>query len=300
MGCRASGDAGGLNAPAACMVRIAEKFQKGKRSDALCEDVAVECEGYVAVIDGATPKGKLRWGGKTSGRMAAETIAGAVESLRPDARCGDFVDAATNAVMKVYASTGRTDVVRAVPCERLCAAAVVYSVARRQVWMVGDCQFMINGRLFTNPKYIDKCLAGIRADADSYLLANGHSVEDLRRRDIGREIIYDALCQQSFFENTLCGDGRFNYAVIDGFPLVSARNMPQSMKVMCVDVAQGSEVVLATDGYPELHATLAETEKTLGEMIEEDVLCVSLNRQTKGVMSGNNSYDDRTYIRFTT
>lgn len=57
-------------------------------------------------------------------------------------------------------------------------------------------------------------------------------------------------------------------------------------------VPSGAEVVLAGDGYPELCATLEESEKMLWEINEEDSLCTGRNEGVKGILEGMESFDD--------
>jgi hypothetical protein len=57
------------------------------------------------------------------------------------------------------------------------------------------------------------------------------------------------------------------------------------------------DLVLASDGYPEILPTLAETEARLAELLAEDPSCVGVLRGTKGVMAGQISFDDRAYLR---
>ena len=59
-----------------------------------------------------------------------------------------------------------------------------------------------------------------------------------------------------------------------------------------------TQVVLASDGYPVLKDTLAESEKSLDELLQKDPQCLRENRGTKGLVKGNQSFDDRTYVRF--
>ena len=59
-----------------------------------------------------------------------------------------------------------------------------------------------------------------------------------------------------------------------------------------------TQVVLASDGYPVLKDTLAESEKSLDELLQKDPQCLWENRGTKGLVKGNQSFDDRTYVRF--
>ena len=62
--------------------------------------------------------------------------------------------------------------------------------------------------------------------------------------------------------------------------------------------ADTQEVVLASDGYPFLCPTLAESEARLKEQIVRDPLNINTFKATKGMMTGNLSFDDRAYIRF--
>ena len=68
------------------------------------------------------------------------------------------------------------------------------------------------------------------------------------------------------------------------------------------DIKGDRSIVLATDGYFDLYGTLQETEQALCHQIETDPLCIGMgcdknNKSTKGVLPGNCSFDDRTYVR---
>lgn len=280
-------------------MEIIESFQKAKSASRLCEDALVVNDNFVAVIDGATPKGKLKWNGKTSGRMAAEVLSKAVNNLRGDAKLEDFIAETNGKIRKVYIDYGRDGIVREQPCERLSASVVVFSVMRNEVWMIGDCRFLVNGVGYDNPKCIDACLARARADVNQYLLRKGYSIDSLRANDIGRAMISDLLCEQQYFQNSLYGEC-FGYCVVDGFDLPRVSHLPKSMCTLCVPVAAGCEIVMATDGYPVLYRTLEESEKYLAQCLADDPLCIFSNVQTKGMAADADSYDDRAYVRFRT
>jgi len=44
--------------------------------------------------------------------------------------------------------------------------------------------------------------------------------------------------------------------------------------------------------------TLYDTEAHLAAILKEDPLCYDKNMATKAMVEGNNSFDDRTYVRF--
>ena len=195
----------------------------------------------------------------------------------------------TQAIADVYEANGIKEKVKSEPENRLTCSAVIWSNRRREIWMFGDCRCRVKGRTFTNPKKVDDVLAGIRSDVLRYLTAHGHSVEELQTRDIGREMIFDALRDQCAFQNAESVNP-YRYTVLDGF-----RVDPQTVPV--VRAGEATEIVLATDGYPVLYDTLAETEACLRETLKNDPLCFNSNPATKGVMKGNESFDDRTYLR---
>lgn len=83
------------------------------------------------------------------------------------------------------------------------------------------------------------------------------------------------------------------YSVVDGFPIPR-----QHVRVITLDF-QSWEIVLASDGYPFLCSTLAESERRLQQQRIADPLNMGPDFQaTKGFHPDNLSFDDRSYIRF--
>ena len=64
------------------------------------------------------------------------------------------------------------------------------------------------------------------------------------------------------------------------------------------DIPAGTEIILASDGYPYLENTLEASESKLKYILENDPLCYTLYKSTKGIQKGNVSFDDRSYVRF--
>jgi glycerophosphoryl diester phosphodiesterase len=56
-------------------------------------------------------------------------------------------------------------------------------------------------------------------------------------------------------------------------------------------------IVLASDGYLILKGTLEESEQALAEVLNDDPLLFRKYKATKGMKSGQVSFDDRTYIK---
>lgn len=239
-------------------------------------------ENFIAVIDGATSKTKLRIGEKTGGQFIRDVIMDTLGETVSNASCRETVADIMRAIRE--ASGGLID-------EPASASAIIYSRALKQIWAVGDCQAYIGDRLITNFKLVDRILSEARAMAENALIETGEDYSELLRNDEGRRMIMPFLKLQHVFENK---GGRYGYCV---FNLSSdPETVGELAKVY--EVPEGEMVVLASDGYPVLKNTLAASEKELARLLAEDPLMCREALSTKGLREGNISFDDRTYIRF--
>lgn len=171
------------------------------------------------------------------------------------------------------------------PTERLTASAIIYSHYRKQIWMIGDCQCMTNNTFHDNPKPQEQPLAGRRSAFLHDAIKKGMKIEDIQSDDPGRTFILHDLIES-------CKEQNIAYAVIDGFEIPYG-------KIKNVDIVDfDKEIILASDGYPLLKATLKESEHELARQLRDDPLCINSFKATKGLMKGNVSFDDRSYIRF--
>lgn len=264
-------------------MQIIEKFVQGKRGKvSLCEDGYVVTPHFAAVVDGSTSKVKGRSGGLEAMRLVCE----AVRSLSPEADKEEMLRHFTAVLSRHNPPEAQRDA-----AYRLTCSAVIFSARRRVVWMVGDCQCRFAQTTYTHPKLVDSILTEARCDAVTYLLAHGHTTADIQRADLGRAIILDALRSQTNFQNDPNPLNPYRYPVFDGTPidptLVPEWAIPQSVQ----------ELILASDGYPVLKDTLADTERELHHLLLSDPLCIRENKATKCLVEGNLSFDDRCYLR---
>ena len=84
----------------------------------------------------------------------------------------------------------------------------------------------------------------------------------------------------------------YDFAVVDGRPVPAKHQHVHQL------YSRPQEIVMASDGYPMLFATLGQSEARLQELNSIDPLCFRENKSTKGLSPGLNSFDDRAYIRF--
>ena len=294
-------------------MKIIESSIIGKKSPEACEDGMVVTDDFIAVIDGSTSKTPKHLNpdmknGKYAMMLISEYIR---EELKADASVDDFCQGVTAFIYnKVYEKLGVEERLKEHPEERLTASAILYSRTRNEVWMVGDCQAIIAGKLYENGKPYEEKIARKRVE----LIAQGLSPAEARKQ-----------IEPLLIKAMLSGQNQ-TYTVIDGFPIyregvkvvsVSDSSTVQDSvsssdscsvqdPVSCSGSASASdtipssssEIVLASDGYPFLKPTLAASEAALAEQIANDPQNIRSFIATKGIVEGNKSFDDRTYIRF--
>ena len=294
-------------------MKIIESSIIGKKSQEACEDGMVITDDFIAVIDGSTSKTPKHLNpDMKNGRYAMMLISEYIrEELKADASVDDFCQGVTAYIYnKVYEKLGVEERLKEHPEERLTASAILYSRTRNEVWMVGDCQAIIAGKLYENGKPYEEKIARKRVE----LIAQGLSPAEARKQ-----------IEPLLIKAMLSGQNQ-TYTVIDGFPIyregVKVVSVSDSSSVQdsvsssdscsvqdpvsCSGSASASdtipssssEIVLASDGYPFLKPSLAASEAALAEQIANDPQNIYSFIATKGIVEGNKSFDDRTYIRF--
>ncbi|MBR6944450.1 MAG: hypothetical protein IKH64_00680 [Prevotella sp.] len=267
-------------------MKIIESLTIGKKSQETCEDGIVVNENFIAVIDGSTSKSSVQFSSeKNNGRLAMELIHDMIQNMPSQITCEGFCRVITEGLQEFYDYKG-ADIRRLEehPSERITASCIVYSIFHQEIWMIGDCQCLVDGVFYDNPKPTEQANALNRSIFIKKALANGKTVEDFQIKDEGRALILPDIIAGCLLQNR-------KYSVFDGFPVL----MENVRIISCIE---NKEIVLASDGYPFLKPSLKESEKALQELLEVDPLCVDKYLATKGVMKGNNSFDDRAYIRF--
>jgi len=124
----------------------------------------------------------------------------------------------------------------------------------------------------------------MRAEEARRQMAAGKTVEELRRDDTARAVIIPKMIETMRQQNV-------TYSVIDGFHIPR-----EHVRVITLNF-QPWQIVLASDGYPFLCATLQESERRLNEQRLNDPLNIGAFQATKAFHPENESFDDRSYIR---
>jgi len=236
---------------------------------------------FIGVVDGSTLKpweSPQRAGGGEIASVVAQTL----ESLPASTSAREAVNCLTAAVHSLWADT--TEPVN----QRPCATFAVLAVARRELWRVGDAWLLVDGQSVAPERSIEQAVALERADLLRERLGGGARLDDLLRGDPGRATILPRLSELSLLRNAA---DSYTFGAVDG------STIPDAYVEVIALPANAHEVVIASDGYPRVAATLAETEAALRDRVTRDPLMIEEPPTTKGVMPGADSFDDRSFIR---
>lgn len=269
-------------------MRVVEHFIKGKKGPEKCEDALFISEHFIAVIDGVTAKSDFTYDGKTTGKLAAEIIKNQLECLEEDATVQTFVEKVNNGFKEFYEKVPFPYEKKEKGLQAVCA---VYSRYFNSIWLIGDCQVSVDGQVYFNPKKSDDILAAFR----SMVLNIWEREKDISEEQLkcAREMILPWILEATIFAND--DTTEYGYACMNGEPI------PENlMHTIVLDKGVSHEIVLTSDGYPEVRQSLEDAEMYLNEVLQEDPNCYKQYKSTKGIQKDCYSFDDRTYVRFYT
>lgn len=237
----------------------------------------------MAVIDGVTSKSDFTLNGKTTGKIAADIVRQTIGKLEREDNLDVFLSMVNLEIKKFYQ---HIEFPYSKKEKGLQAVCTVYSDFYREIWMIGDCQVSVDNQIYLNPKKSDLVLSDMRS-LILHILKNENWQEAQKK---ARDIIEPWILKANYFANK--EDSTYGYAVING------EDIPQSLiKKIKLD-ENHHEIILTSDGYPEVKASLKKSEDYLNTILEKDKSCCEMYLSTKGLKKGQKSFDDRTYIRF--
>lgn len=265
---------------------IVEKFVQGKDSKT-CGDLILINKDFISVIDISTSKSVKSFSSTPYINTYKKIISDTLSEVDAKSDPGLLFSAISKAIYNSYAASRVEDYLIDHPMDRFSASMIVYSNYHNEVWSVGDCQCRYDHKNYTQHKKIDVFLSEIRSTFLEMEILHGKSVEALLINDTGRDYIYPLLCNQYLYQAN--SQHRFSYRVVDGFDIPN--KFIKRFKIL------GDTLIMASDGYPLLFDTLSETESYLNVQLKEDPLFIGKHKSTKGYYPGNQSFDDRAYIK---
>ncbi len=261
----------------------------GKIDQQHCEDALFVSDDFVAVIDGVSSKTDFRFEGQTTGRIAAQRVKGVLGSLQPQAALPCFLQKVNESFAEFYKAVPQFPPEQRKNCG-LQAVCAVYSLHRNEIWQIGDCQVLIDGVPFSNSKKSDEVICRMRALILDILEKRDGAVRLAQHDKEALDSLFRWMVGVSAFAND--ANAEYGYCVLNG------EEIPLEMVNVIPLDCDNHEIVLASDGYPCLKATLQQSEQALAKLLEQDPQGRRLFLAARSLAEGQKSFDDRSYLRF--
>jgi hypothetical protein len=257
------------------MARVVTRFTASRGSGPNLDAVAVGSR-FAAVFDGATPKSVDPAGAQSAAVRLVEGLVGEVERSKADS-----VDLLLSALVDV-AGDLRDE-------HEAAAAGALVDLRSHEVVVVSDTWVAIDGQATFFGHEFERHTSAVRRAITLQHLAGGSSVEDLLRTDPGREAVLPLLRWEPSLHN-VDAEGEFFFASLNGTP------PPPHLLRRIVPSVDAQRLVLASDGYPELHPTFSSSEEALAADVAADPLRIGRHGGTKAVAPGASTFDDRAFL----
>ncbi len=259
------------------VIRAIETYTR-PRAEGVNLDRFVVTDHWAAVFDGATPKSDDMEAATVATARLVDALVAEVEAAPRDLDPYDLVDRLSGAAAALDLEHSPA------------AAGAVFSDASRCVLVIGDTWVSFDGEVtFVGHDY-ERLMCGVRSALTAAALHEGAEVADLRREDPGRRAILELIRRESELRN-VDAEGDYFFAAIDGRPV------PHRLLRRFAVPSGTLELCLASDGYPALGPTLADSEELLGRELAADPLRIGPRGGTKAVAPGADSFDDRAFVR---
>ena len=154
---------------------------------------------FATVIDGVSHKSSVMVNGEEV--KVAHVITDAIKKIdRENApeyaktlNAEEFIQYINMYIRKYYENLGIS-----VEDYKLEATGVIYSLYHNQIWLVGDCSAIYDGKVLENELKIDKIYAEIRRRVIESLLKTGYTKESIFEDDISKKIIREPKTREIY------------------------------------------------------------------------------------------------------
>lgn len=263
-------------------MHIIESFAHGKIADnSYSEDRLIISKSSAGIIDGSRGPGYMEC---DVIQYALDKAVNLLKTLPIDTTPHATVSALTNMLHQTKHEMGVSE-------DRYSGGFgfIVYIPRRRQIWRVGDCAFRYAGKTHLNEIELEFIAARQRTVMIEAMMLRGKSIDDILKSDEYASVFTPFFAPLLDFANN--DDHELGFGVINGIAV------PEKF-IQIFDIPNNAKsLVMTSDGYPQVCDTLEESEKALSAILKRDPLCISENMTSKGMLPGQVSFDDRSYLK---
>ncbi len=184
------------------VIRNVESTSVGKTTGHNDDDIYIG-ENFAAVIDGVSNKSSIVVNGKRIkvANIVTEALRKIDKKTAPEYAKTLTVEELL-AYINMYIRKYCENIGITITEHLLEATGAIYSKYHNQIWVIGDCGAVYDGKVISNELKIDYVYASLRVDIIRELLQVGYTVEGLIQNDISKEIINDPQSITQYISDT--------------------------------------------------------------------------------------------------
>jgi hypothetical protein len=248
-----------------------------------CEDFIVQGSRFIGLIDSSSGFAQISGIGESIGVLIGNLVKEVFETAGLDDSVDSLIREATSRVARLKTKLGFSN-----KHSGGCFFCLL-DLSSNRIFRLGDCWFLIDTLVHRKTLAVEEPLTELRS---AYLLARilaGETPAELAAAQPESAMVSEYLKVKDHFANS--------WGTERGYGVINGDEVPNKF-VEVFDIPNGASVVaIGTDGYPIPAATLKQVEEQLYNVLRDDPLLIGNSRAPKGMAPGNDSFDDRAFIR---
>src|SRR5690625_6805408 len=99
----------------------------------------------------------------TTDQIAIKIIKESIKIFNSNITYKQAIDKRTQSIRQFYIEEDMLEIAKKNTTNRLAACAIIFSKKKEEIWIIGDCQYMVDGEHYENPKVVDEIISEARS-----------------------------------------------------------------------------------------------------------------------------------------
>src|SRR5690625_3913040 len=99
----------------------------------------------------------------TKCQIAVTIIKDVIKNFNSNITYNQAIDKLTQSIRQFYIEEDMLEIAKKNTTNRLAACAIIFSKKKEEIWIIGDCQYMVEGEHYENKKDVDEIISKDRS-----------------------------------------------------------------------------------------------------------------------------------------
>lgn len=255
---------------------VVESFMADQRNNPTeARGVTIETGNLIGVMTASGPQLRCRKNSDFSAEVMQELLYDIIARSSQINDPLDLMKQMNARLIKYYNQRDAFGDVLTYPEMRMSANLLLINRRREELWIFGQGQYLLDGKLSQIKAPLAQILISLREQISAnYSLAASDGGADIDRVKQDMKPFLVSACR---FQNHSQPDSRLAFGVVDGFAI-------PAQFIKTIKLSDVQQIILASDGYPNIEESLAATEYSLAKHLGQQKTApsaVAIARQTR-------------------